>query len=99
MVHRAKLVRWSTQLFHAHDEMAASTNDARGRRRNGKGFTLQEAVKIITSERSDVEEGEEESGECSGEEGSEYDSDREFVPYVRVFIEKHCTETVHFYPI
>ena len=88
MVHRAKLVRWSTQLFHAHDEMAASTNDARGRRRNEKGFTLQEAVEVITSEGSDAEEREEESDECSGEEGSEFDNDGEFVPCVRVFIEK-----------
>ena len=68
--------------------MAASTNDARGRRRNGKGFTLKEAVEVTTSEGSDVEEGEEESDECSGEEGSEFGNDGEFVPCVRVFIEK-----------
>ena len=88
MIHYAKLVRWSTQLFHAYDEMAASTNDASGRKRKGKGFTLQEAVEVTTSEGSDAEEWEDELDECSGEEGSEYDNDGEFVPCVRVFIEK-----------
>ena len=88
MVHHAKLVRWSAQLFHVHDEMAASTNDARGRRRIGKAFTLQEAVEVTTSEGSDADEGEEELDECSGEEGSVFDNNGGFVPCIRVFIVK-----------